>query len=39
MRFGAAVAGLKCSRLGGSGGMPTRDEVEAVLARHGFAQA
>lgn len=39
MRFGAAVAGLKCSRLGGAGGMPARAEVEALLARHGFAQA
>ena len=32
LRFGAAVAGLKCSRLGGAGGMPTRAEVEALLA-------
>ena len=32
MRFGAAVAGLKCSRLGGAGGMPDRAEVEALLA-------
>ncbi len=39
MRFGAAVAGLKCSRLGGSAGMPERAEVDALLARHGFAQA
>jgi sulfofructose kinase len=31
MRFGAAVAGIKCSRLGGSAGMPTRPEVEALL--------
>jgi sulfofructose kinase len=31
MRFGAAVAGLKCSRLGGSSGAPTRSEVEALL--------
>ena len=29
MRFGAAVAGIKCSRLGGSAGAPTRAEVEA----------
>jgi sulfofructose kinase len=34
MRFGAAVAGIKCSRLGGSAGMPTRAEVEALLAQH-----
>jgi sulfofructose kinase len=33
MRFGAAVAGIKCSRVGGSAGMPTRAEVEALLAR------
>jgi sulfofructose kinase len=33
LRFGAAVAGLKCSRLGGAGGMPARAEVEALLAR------
>ncbi len=31
MRFGAAVAGLKCARLGGGAGMPTRAEVEAFL--------
>ena len=33
MRFGAAVAGIKCSRVGGSAGAPTRAEVEAFLAR------
>lgn len=32
MRFGAAVASLKCARPGGSAGMPTRAEVEALLA-------
>jgi sulfofructose kinase len=32
LRFGAAVAGLKCTRIGGSAGMPTRAEVEALLA-------
>ena len=32
MRFGAAVAGIKCSRLGGSAGAPRRAEVEAFLA-------
>jgi sulfofructose kinase len=32
MRFGAAVAGLKCARMGGGAGMPTRAEVEAFLA-------
>ncbi len=32
MRFGAAVAGIKCSRLGGSAGAPNRAEVEALLA-------
>ena len=32
MRFGAAVAGIKCSRLGGSAGSPSRAEVEALLA-------
>jgi sulfofructose kinase len=35
MRFGAAVAGIKCSRLGGSAGAPTRSEVEAFLATEG----
>ena len=35
MRFGAAVAGLKCTRLGGSAGMPPRAEVDAFLAGHG----
>jgi len=32
MRFGAAAAGIKCSRIGGSAGAPTRAEVEALLA-------
>jgi sugar/nucleoside kinase (ribokinase family) len=34
MRFGAAAAGIKCSRVGGSAGAPTRAEVEALLAAH-----
>ena len=34
MRFGAAVAGIKCTRLGGSAGTPTRAEVEAFLAKN-----
>ena len=33
MRFGAAAAGLKCTRFGGSDGAPRRDEVEALLAQ------
>jgi sugar/nucleoside kinase (ribokinase family) len=33
MRFGAAAAAIKCTRFGGSMGAPTRDEVEAFLAR------
>ena len=33
MRFGAAAAGLKCTRFGGSMGAPTREEVDAFLAR------
>lgn len=32
MRFGAAVAGIKCMRIGGSAGAPTRAEVEAFMA-------
>ena len=32
MRFAAAAAGLKCTRVGGSAGAPTRQEVEALLA-------
>jgi sulfofructose kinase len=35
MRFGAAVAGIKCTRIGGSAGAPTRSEVEAFLAENG----
>jgi sulfofructose kinase len=31
LRFGAAVAGIKCTRLGGSAGAPKRAEVEAFL--------
>jgi sulfofructose kinase len=34
MRFGAAVAAIKCTRLGGSAGAPTRPEVEAFLAKN-----
>jgi sulfofructose kinase len=34
LRFGAAVAGIKCSRIGGSAGAPTRAEVEAFLTKH-----
>jgi len=37
MRFGAAVAGIKCSRIGGSTGTPQRAEVEAFLAEHRVA--
>jgi len=32
MRFGAAVAGIECTRLGGPTGSPTRAEVEIFLA-------
>ena len=32
MRFAAAAAGLKCTRLGGSAAAPQRIEVEALLA-------
>src|SRR3954464_1285994 len=35
MRFGAAAAGLKCTRFGGSMGAPARGEVEEFLARQG----
>jgi sugar/nucleoside kinase (ribokinase family) len=35
MRFGAAAAGLKCTRFGGSMGAPKRAEVEAFLAKYG----
>ncbi len=37
MRFGAAVAGIKCTRVGGSAGAPTRAEVEAWLTQKGMA--
>jgi sugar/nucleoside kinase (ribokinase family) len=33
LRFGAAAAGLKCTRFGGSMGAPVRTEVETLLAR------
>lgn len=35
LRFGAAVAGIKCSRIGGSAGTPSRAELEAFLAERG----
>jgi sugar/nucleoside kinase (ribokinase family) len=34
LRFAAAVAGLKCTRMGGSVGLPTRAEVEAFIAEY-----
>ena len=34
MRLGSAAAALKCARLGGSAGAPTRAEVEAFMAAH-----
>lgn len=34
LRFGAAAASIKCTRFGGSAGIPRRPEVEALLARH-----
>jgi sugar/nucleoside kinase (ribokinase family) len=34
MRFGAAVAGIKCTRIGGSAGAPTRAEVLAFMTRN-----
>ncbi len=33
MRFGSAAAAVKCTRFGGSMGAPTRDEVDAFLAK------
>ena len=33
LRFAAAVAAIKCTRFGGTAGAPTREEVEAFLAR------
>jgi sugar/nucleoside kinase (ribokinase family) len=34
LRFGAAVAAIKCTRMGGSAGTPRRVEVETFLAEH-----
>ena len=34
MRFGAAVAGIKCTRLGGSAATPRRSEVKAFIAKN-----
>ncbi len=34
LRFGAAVAGIKCTRIGGSAGAPRRAEIDAFLAEH-----
>jgi sulfofructose kinase len=39
LHFGAAVASLKCARPGGSAGMPTRAEVDALLAGRNLAVA
>ena len=44
LRFGAAVASLKCTRIGGAGGVPVRADVAALLAKgwsqgfHSYAQ-
>ena len=37
LRFGAAVAGIKCTRIGGSAGAPQRAEVETFLAERRVA--
>ena len=37
LRFGAAVAGIRCTRIGGSAGAPLRAEVEAFLAERRVA--
>jgi len=37
LQFGAAVAGIKCTRIGGSAGAPLRAEVEAFLAERRVA--
>ena len=34
LRFAAAVAGLKCTRMGGSAGLPTRAEVDAFVEQY-----
>jgi sulfofructose kinase len=39
LRFGSAVAGIKCSRIGGSAGAPTREEVDAFLTANGAKAA
>jgi len=39
MRFGAAVAGIKCTRIGGSAGSPTRAEVDGFLAKNGASSS
>jgi sugar/nucleoside kinase (ribokinase family) len=39
MRFGAAVAGIKCTRLGGSAGIPKRSEVEALIVQNRLSAA
>jgi ribokinase len=36
--FASAVAALKCTRLGGRTGIPTRSAVDAYLARQGVAR-
>jgi sulfofructose kinase len=33
LRFAAATAAIKCTRIGGSAGAPTRAEVDALLAK------
>jgi sugar/nucleoside kinase (ribokinase family) len=38
MRFAAAAAALKCTRLGGSAAAPDRAEVAALLAARPLAR-
>ena len=33
-RFATAVAALKCTRMGGRAGLPTRTEAEAFMKEH-----
>ena len=34
LRFAAAVSALKCTKFGGRGAIPQRDEVDAFLKAH-----
>ncbi len=36
LRFSSAASAIKCGRIGGRAGIPTREQIEVFLGEHGF---